>query len=410
MYTTLLALVLAATQPAYTPYQPELSISQIEELDKEGALLDPASFQKPAIDCPDILERVARTQIGYLERESHRYLVLPNGDAINAYRATALRDTEDRMRELSSVSSQRLDHAYEELAPRGELAVRYKDGSISYFQEDIGSAEEGDIVYEFSNLPPLYELPISPQTGTLACFPILGSREESPEVLDFEVTDQTDHWLIGYVTQDNSTISQRIAVHRRGAKLNLNRLDRSCVLWPLERTAESRREYFDRAPLPLYIALDIENIRATPRELACAAEQGRVTLRNHIPTSERTRNVSRISESMEGVPFTTQTSRRSPWLQTISWRSSPVTLRITDYDTHQKKLAERLSRTTANNRDQQEAPEARHKLRLADGRVLTGILGTTPIEDDIKFTVVVGNIQQEMTFNRRDVLAIEMLE
>lgn len=373
-------------------------------------MLDYTAYQKPSLSCPDIIDRVARNQVRYLERESHRYLILPNGDTINAYRALALRDTEDRMRRLSSVSSQRLDHTYQELAPRGEIAVRYEDGSVSYFPEDIRSAREGDIIYEFTNLPPLYEFPISPQAGTLACFPILGSREESPEVLDFEVTDQTDHWLIGYVTQDNSTISQRIAVHRRGAKLNLNRLDRSCVLWPLERTAESRREYFDRAPLPLYIALDIESIRATPAELACAAEQGLVTLRNHIPASERTRNVSRYSEPMGRLPFITQTSRRSPWMQTISWRSTPVTLRITDYDIHQKKIAERVSRTAAETRSPQTAPDARHKLRLVDGRVLTGILGTTAAQDAIKFTVVVGTIQQEMTFELRDVLSVELIE
>ncbi len=410
MYIAILALVLAAAQPAYNQYQPELSSSQIQELDLEGSLLNPLDFHKPALDCPDILDRVARNQIRFLERESHHYLILPNGDAIDAYRALALRDIENRMRSLSSVARQRLEREYEELAPWGELAVEFEDGSISYNPDDINSAGEGDTVYEFTNLPPLYELPISPQAGTLASFPILGSREDSPEALNFDVISQTDHWLIGYVTQDSTRVSQRIAVHRQGAKLRLNRLDRSCVLWPLERTAESRREYFDRAPLPLYIALDVEGIRATPAELACAAEQGQVALRNHIPSSERTRNVSRTTESTDGSLFSNRSRTYSPWLQSISWRSTPVNLRITDYDTHQSRIADRLSRQSSPERDQTEAPKATHKLKLSDGRVLTGILGTTTAEAVINFTVVVGTIQQEMSFKRRDVLSIELIE
>lgn len=390
--------------------QPELSNSQIEELDKEGALLDPAAFRKPPLDCTDILDRVARNQIRFLERESHRYLILPNGDAIDAYRALALRDIENRMRTLTPTARERLQREFEELAPWGELAVRFEDGTISYDAGSIDSAKEGDTVYEITNLPPLFELPISPQPGTHACYPIIGSQEDSPETLNFDITGQTDHWLIGYVTQNGSRRSQRIAVHRSGAKQRLSRLDRSCVLWPLNKTAESRREYWDRAPLPLYVALDVDTIRATPAELACAAEQGRVLLRTHTPTSERTRSVTHISESIEGSLLKKRSRKNGPWLQTISWRSMPVNLRIVDYDTYQKNLAKRIERESTRPQTDTETPEPTHILKLKDGRTLKGRLDSTATDRTIKFTVIVGSIQQPMSFNRGDIKSIELIE
>ena len=211
MFRFAIAATLFAAQTVSAQYHSELTTSQVQELDREGLHVDPSSFTKPPVECVDILDRVARGQIRYLERESERYLILPNGDAIDAFRALEIRAIEDRMRTLTSQQRDRLDREYNELAPLGEIAVEFDDGYTSYDQSDIPQAEEHDTVFEFTNLPPLYELPVRPQAETLASYPILGSKEDSPETHNFHITAQTDHWLIGFVEQDGRTISQRIA-------------------------------------------------------------------------------------------------------------------------------------------------------------------------------------------------------
>lgn len=406
MFRIALAAALFVVQTASAQYQSELTTSQVQELDREGVHIDPSSFTKPPVECVDILDRVARNQIRYLEREADRYLILPNGDAIDAFRALELRKIEDRMRTLTSQQRERIDREYSELAPLGEIAVEFDSGYISYSQGDIRNAEEHDTVYEFTNLPPLYELPVRPQAETLASYPILGSKEDSPETLNFHIRAQTDHWLIGYVEQDGRPVSQRIAVHREGARMSIDRLERTCVLWPLNKTAESGRDYWLRSPLPLYVALDVESIRATPTELACAAEFGRVILRNHTASSERTRKVTYYTEPIDGTSLERRERENGPWLQTISWRSTPVTLKITDFDTHQRRLAERFDREDKGLQAEKDLPEPTHTLRLSDGRTLKGRLESSDSDDSIAFTIMVGSIQQKMSFKTKDVESI----
>jgi hypothetical protein len=410
MFRTAIVAALLFAQPATAQYQPELTASQVEELDTEGVHVDPSSYTKPPIDCVDIMDRVARNQIQFLERESSRYLVLPNGDAIDAFRALELRKIEDRMRTLTSHQRERITRQYNELAPIGEIAVKFDSGYVSYSTNDIYDAQEHDTVYEFTNLPPLYELPVRPQAETLASYPLLGSHHDSPETLDFHVTLQTDHWFIGYVEQDNRTISQRIAVHRSGARMSIDRLERTCVLWPLNKTAEGGRDYWSRAPLPLYVALDVESIRATPAELACAAELNQVILRNHTPSSERNRRVTYYTEQIEGTNRERRERESGPWIQKVSWRSTPVSLKITDYDTHQRRIAERLDRGDKQLADETNHPKPTHALHLADGRILTGRLDPAESDDTIAFTIIVGGIQQQMTFKADDVESVRSIQ
>ena len=408
-----LAVAFGAAPMAHAQYRGSdyLSSSQVEELDREGQILaSQPPIGKPVIDCPEILDRVPRSQISSLEKNADRYLVMPNGDVIDAYRAMALRDLEDRIRSVNPTARERLEREYDSLAPHGPITVRYADGSISYNPDDKSRAQEGDTVFEFSSLPPLYELPIRPQPETTAAYVLLGSKEESIETLSFRVTQQTDHWLIGYVEQDGSQISQRIAVHRTGARFAGGSLEQSCVLWPLSKTAESRREYWDRAPLPLYVSLYYEDIRATAAELACAVEQGRASLRNHTFNSDRTRTVTRVTEPSQGTGLVRRTRTYGPWEHTIAWRSTPVSLRVMPYEDYKDRQAERFDREDQPEEADVPAPEVTHVIDLADGRTLYGRLTSELDADPILFTVVVGPIEQEMRFTRRQVVSIRDAE
>ncbi|MCA9272566.1 MAG: hypothetical protein KDA31_05920 [Phycisphaerales bacterium] len=389
----------------------DLPVSQVEELDREGQILaGQPKLGKPALDCPEILERVPRSQVASLEKNADRYLVMPNGDVIDVYRAMALRELEDRIRTVSGGARERLEREYDSLAPQGPIAVRYADGSISYNPDDKQYAQEDDTVFDFSSLPPLYELPIRPQPETTAAFVLLGSKLDSIETYSFRVIQQTDHWLIGYVEKDHAQVSQRIAVHRTGARFAGGVLEQSCVLWPLSKTAESRREYWDRSPLPLYVPLYYEDIRARPAELACAVEQGRASLRNHTFNSDRTRSVTRVTEPSDGSGFVKRARTYGPWEHTITWRSTPVTLRVVSYDDYKERQAERLDREDQAVDDSAPAPEVTHVIDLADGRTLRGRLTSEPDSDPILFTVVVGPIEQEMRFTSRQVVSVREVE
>ncbi|MEL7484632.1 MAG: hypothetical protein AAFN41_09780, partial [Planctomycetota bacterium] len=258
-----------------------LSPSQIDELDREGAIAKELLPTKPPVGCPDILDRVARSQLGFLERNSRYYMMLPNGDAINAYRALRLREIEDAMRFAHGTALERLERELRELAPGGENLFVDADGNAEYLDEPPRDARQGETVYDYRGLPPMFEQPVRPHADTLAAHAIFGSRLDQHRGNDFVIDQQTDHWLVGRTIIDGEPTSQRIAVLRTGTRVTGTRLERACVLWPLNRTAESRRTYWDRAPLPLYVALNAEDFRATPADLACAAERGRVVLRNY---------------------------------------------------------------------------------------------------------------------------------
>lgn len=408
-----LAAVLAAGSPAHAQYNDRdyLPSSQVEELDREGQILaDQPPIGKPPIDCPEILERVPRTQVGSLEKNANRYLVMPNGDVIDAYRALAMRELEDRIRSVTPSARERLEREYDSLAPQGPITVRFADGGISYNPSDKDRAEENDTVFEFSSLPPLYELPIRPQPDTTAAYVLLGSRLDSIESLSFRVIQQTDHWLIGYVEQDGSRISQRIAVHRKGARFSAGELERSCVLWPLSKTAESRRDYWDRSPLPLYVSIYYENALATPAELACAVEQGRASLRNHTFNSDRTRTVTRHTEPSDGSGFVKRYRTYGPWTHTVTWRSTPVSLRVMPYDEYKARQAQQIDRDDRRPETDAPTPEVTHVIDLGDGRTLRGRLTSRPEQDPVVFTVVVGQIEQEMRFAKREVVSIRSAE
>lgn len=386
-----------------------LPASQVEELDREGEYLNSQPpIGKPPLDCPDILERIPRAQLASLEKNAPRYLIMPNGDAIDAFRALALREIEDRMRTVNPSTKERLLREYDELAPQGLITVRYPNGTVSYSQRDAENAQEGDVVFSFSGVPPLFELPLRPQPETTATFVLLGSRLNSPEHMTFEIIQQTDHWLIGYVERDGARISQRLAVHRRGARFDGGGLERSCVLWPLSRTAESRREYWDRAPLPLFVPLYFEDVRATAVELACAADKGRATLRNHTATTDRTRTVTRttLPPDIDGEVERIRTN--GPWVQKISWRSSPVSVRIVPHDEYIKRRDEQLA--DPGPPDDAPEPEVTHVLRLNDGRIFRGRLTSEPELEPVTFVVVVGRLEQTMRFERKEILGLDEVE
>lgn len=407
-------LVLVALLPStvLAQYSQPLSPSQLDELDSEGQLISASQFGRPPVDCPDIMDRVHRSHHGFLDKAGDTYLVLPNGDILNAYRALSIRVLEQRLQTLPPSARTRAERELNEFAPCGEIVVHYEDGSKSYDPGSANSAKESDTIYEYDNLPPLYELPLDPQPGTSASFPILGSRDDSPETLDFRVREQTDHWLIGHVEQDGRPVSQRIAVHRDGATLRLDRLERNCVLWPLNRTAENRRQYWSRSPIPLYVALDVDTIRATPAHIACAAEQGRVLLKNHTVRTEQTRTVTKKSESISGTHLANRSRTNGPWLRRVYWSSTPIQLRIVDHETHHRRTAERLARQDRAPREapKPETPEITHILHLKDGRTLEGRLASKATDDEIEFVVIVGAIQQPMTFSRADIRSIEEAE
>lgn len=406
-------LVLLAARAGWAQQSSDyLPASQVEELDREGQILDgDPPLGKPPLDCPDILERVPRSQLTSIEKNASRYLVMPNGDVIDAYRALAMRELEDRMRTVTASARDRLQREYDELAPQGQIRVRYPNGDVSYNDTDAKNAEEGDTVFEYVELPPLFELPIRPQPETTAAYVLLGSRMESPEQQSFGVIQQTDHWLIGFVEQDGRRVSQRIAVHRRGARFAGSELERSCVLWPLNKTAESRREYWDRSPLPLYVSIYFEDVRATPADIACAVEKGQATLRNHTVNTDRSRTVSRSTEPSQGTGLVRRTREYGPWVQKITWRSTPVSVRVMPYDEFRKRQAAQLEREDRRpETDDTPTPEVTHTLRLGDGRSFNGRLASEPDADPIRFVIVVGNLEQEMTFSRRQIESIERVK
>lgn len=388
-----------------------LPASQVEELDKEGEILvgEPA-IGKPTVDCRDIEERVPVSQMSALEKTASRYLVMPNGDVIDAFRALALREIEDRMRTVTASARDRLQRDYDELAPQGKITVRYADGKVSYSEFDIDRAVEGDTIFEYSNLPPLFELPLRPQPETTGAFVLLGSRLDSPEHQSFKVVQQTDHWLIGFVEQDGRRVSQRLAVHRKGARFSGSELERSCVLWPLSKTAESRREYWDRAPLPLYVPLYFEDLRATPIDLACAAERDRVTLRNHTASTDRSRTVTRFTEPVKGTLLVKRTRENGPWVQKITWRSTPATLRVMPYDEYVERRDEKFDREDRRPEPKGELPEITHVLTMKDGRVFKGRAVPGEDESKVSFVVVVGRLESPMSFRLAEVERVETVE
>ncbi len=398
--------------PALSQYDGEyLPSSQVEELDREGQILagEPA-IGKPMVDCRDIEERVPASQLSALEKTASRYLVMPNGDVIDAFRALALREIEDRMRTVTAGARDRLQRDYDELAPQGEITVRYADGRVSYSEFDIDRADEGDTIFEYSNLPPLYELPLRPQPETTGAYVLLGSRLDSPEHQSFKVVQQTDSWLIGYVEQDGRRVSQRLAVHRKGARFAGSELERSCVLWPLSKTAESRREYWDRAPLPLFVPLYFEDLRATPLDLACAAEHDRVTLRNHTASTDRTRTVTRYTEPIKGTALVKRTHENGPWVQKVTWRSTPATLRVMPYDEYVQRRDDKFDREDRQSEPNGEAPEISHVLTMKDGRVFKGRAVPGGDEAEVSFVVVVGRLESPMTFRLAEVERVETVE
>lgn len=401
-------LLVALTFPGLALAQREaeyLPASQVEELDREGEYINSQSpLGKPPVDCADVLERVPRSQRVWLEKNADRYLIMPSGDAVDAFRGLAIREFEDRMRTVSPSARDRLQREYDELAPQGQIAVRFSDGSISYSPRDTDNAEEGDVIFEYAALPPLSELPIRPLPETTAAYILLGSRLDSPEHLTFDIVQQTDHWIIGYVEQDGRRISQRLAVHRRGARFNGGELERSSVLWPLSRTAESRREYWDRAPLPLYVSIDADDLRARPDELACAVERGRATLRTHTATTDRTRTVRYTTEPTEITGVVNRKRHNGPWVQKISWRSTPVSIRILSPEEYLSRLEQQDAPTT--DPDEAHQPEVTHVLRLTDGRTLRGRLTSEPDADPITFVIVVGGIEQPMAFDQKQVQSL----
>ncbi len=407
-----LAVSVSLTPSAWAQYERDsLPISQVEELDREGEILAAQPrIGKPPVDCLDILERVSRSQVGWLEKNASQYLVMPNGDVIDAYRALALRELEDRIRTVSPGARDRYEREYDSLAPRGPITVRYANGGVSYNPNDKPHAQEGDTVFDFASLPPLYELPIRPQPETTAAFVLLGSKEDSIETLAFRVIQQTDHWLIGYVEKDRARVSQRIAVHRTGARFAGGMLEQSCVLWPLSKTAESRREYWDRSPLPLYVPLYEEDIRATAAELACAVEQGRATLRNHTFSTDRTRSVTHHTEPTDLLGFVKRTRTYGPWEHRVTWRSTPVSIRVIPHDEYIARQSDLLDRQDREPTEDSPTPEITHVIDMADGRTLRGRLTSKPDADPILFTVVVGPIEQEMRFARRQVRSIRVAE
>lgn len=388
-----------------------LPASQVEELDREGQILSgEPTIGKPPVDCRDIEQRVPASQLSALEKTASRYLVMPNGDVIDAFRALALREIEDRMRTVTASAKDRLQRDYDELAPQGEITVRYADGKVSYSDLDVDRAVEGDIIFEYSNLPPLYELPLRPQPETTAAYVLLGSRLDSPEQQSFKVVQQTDSWLIGYVEQDGRRVSQRLAVHRKGARFSGSELEKSLVLWPLSKTAESRREYWDRAPLPLYVPLYFEDLRATPLDLACAAEHDRVTLRNHTASTDRTRTVTRYSEPIKGTVLSKRTRENGPWVQKITWRSTPATLRVLPYDEYVQRRDEKFDREDRLEEPKGELPEITHRLTMKDGRVFQGRAVPGDDESKVSFVVVVGRLESPMTFRAAEVDRVETVE
>ncbi|MEM8757715.1 MAG: hypothetical protein AAGF47_08025 [Planctomycetota bacterium] len=413
-----------------------LPVSQIEELDREGAgIRGSLSFPLPPIDCVDVLDRVAGSQLRYLTRNAGDYLVLPNGDVVAAPRALRLRDLEDQIRMTTGSRRERLERSYHELAPGGPRMVVTADGQRRFDEDAAEAADQGDTVYSYIGLPPLYERPLSPQPDTLAAHILLGSRLESPEHTDFRILQQTDHWLIGTVTGPSGVASPRIAVHRTGARIIGDRLERAAVLWPLNRTAESRREFYDRPPLPLYVALGAETLRASPERLACAAENGRVILRNPTARAERTRTVQK-REVADGSGFVRVRREHGPWNHTVTWRSNPVRLRIIDRETHVARRDRRIGREdqrpnqagldrsglnqsgfeqrVGNNPDSSSSPAAAprvtHRLALTDGRTLRGRLLSEPGADTIEFVVVVASIEQTLAFQRTQIDKLERLE
>ena len=402
----------ASGQTCASPYSAGLSSAQVEELDREGALISRADPGKPALDCPDVLERVARSHHAFLTKHSGYYIVLPNGDAINAYRALRLREIEDEMRLARGHALERLERAYNELAPGRPHLVCFEGGDKEYDESAAARAVEGDTVYEYIDLPPLFEHPVRPQADTLAAHAIFGSRMDSPEHNDFHIDQQTDHWLIGHKVIDGRCTPQRIAVHRDGARITGNRLERACVLWPLNRTAESRRDYWDRSPLPLYIALDAEARRSTPAELACAAEQGRVVLHNFTVRSDRSRSVRVDTEPSSGTGFIRKSRSHGPWVHRVFWRTTPVSLRIVDHDTHLDRRERRIEHedTAPAETERRDSPDVTHALTLRDGRVLRGRLASDAKSDPLEFVVVVGSIEHRMTFARSEVRRVDQAE
>ena len=384
-----------------------LSSSQVDELDREGALIAGLVLRKPAIECPDILDRVARSQHSFLDRNSNYYVMLPNGDAINAYRGLRLREIEDQMRLARGNALERLEREFHELAPGGEHLICDEDGTPDYRDQPPVGARAGETVYIFEGLPPMHEMPVRPHADTLAAHPIFGSRLEEHRHNDFHIDQQTDHWLIGHTVIEGRCTGQRIAVLRDGARITGTRLERSCVLWPLNRTAEGRRDYWDRAPIPLYVALNADDFRTTPAELACAAERGQVMLRNYAVRSDRSRPVTVDRGPSNGSGFVRKTRTHGAWQHRVIWRDNHVTLMITDPDTHADRRARQIEREdrqpdgrggAPRNEDDDAADAATHTLELRDGRTMRGRLLSDPGSRTIEFVVVVGTIEQRMSF------------
>ena len=394
-----------------------LSSAQIAELDREGAAAAEPLPGKPPISCPDVLDRVARAQRTFLEQNSEHYLVLPNGDVINAYRGLRLRAIEDSMRFARGNALDRLQRQFHELAPCGEHMLCHDDGTMRYLDAPPPSAQEGETTYEFVDLPPMFEMPVRPHADTTAAHVIVGSRLADHRGNDFHIDQQTDHWLLGRTVLDGTSTPQRIAVLRDSARIVGNRLERSCVLWPLNRTAEGRRDYWDRAPLPLFVALNADDIRATPADLACAAERGRVMLRSYSVRSDRSRPVS-IEKRQSGDGFVRKRRSYGAWQNRVIWRANPVSLRITDAQTHAERIEQRIraedrafeaqkdgEREGERNADR--TPAVTHRLVLKDGRVLEGRLTSDASANPVAFTIVVGSLAQPSEFRRHDVDRIE---
>ncbi|MEL7483841.1 MAG: hypothetical protein AAFN41_05745, partial [Planctomycetota bacterium] len=160
-----------------------------------------------------------------------------------------------------------------------------------------------------------------------------------------------------------------------------------------------------------YVALNAEDFRATPAELACAAERGRVVLRNYTARSDRSRSVSIETETSQGTGFVRKQRTYGPWTNSVIWRATPVVLRITDAETHAKRKAQQAERQETQSADAGDDAtdpiSITHTLHLTDGRIMQGRLIAEAETGEVDFVVVVGSIEQPMRFDRDEVERIE---
>ncbi|MEO1585024.1 MAG: hypothetical protein AAFR96_10705 [Planctomycetota bacterium] len=373
-------------------------------------------IEKPPVDCPDILDRLSASHRALVDELSRYCIVLPNGDVIYAYRGLRMHEIEQEMLVAEGRALDRLRREYRTLAPGGESLVVDQSGRSRYGEPYVQTNDPTNTVFEFVDLPPIAQRPAGAQPETRRAFLLFGSSLPEHQATRaghrFDAHNVAGEWVLGSVSVGGDGIPEPVAVYKPSTLREDGDTQKPCVLWPVgaaetQSTVDPARE--------LFVALHPDTHRATPAELACAVEQGRVSLTRYTARSARFRETTTVRVRSGMVGYTEKQVETGPGRKRVSWSATPIRIRIVDHDRHlalQQQRLEREDGPPAASPEDDRATDNKthtHAVVLKDGRTLRGRLTSKPYDAEIAFVVIVGTIEQPMTFDRSDILRIDRL-